>query len=208
MPNGHGAIRTTGPFSGLAVTATANAPAAHNLGALLNTLDGIRQRSSAHGDLAGIPAQLTTPGGDVRGTTITRGRITVDIAMNTNVVCVAAPHGFAVRSTPIRDANARTSQMGCFSTAVPVASLPSVRGHDKTGAWLVALVPDHVTNVRVTADDGRARSQPSRTTSPSQLLPTPDSPRSTSNLRRDAATTAPTGRTRAACGKDARVDAR
>lgn len=46
--------------------------------------------------------------------------------------------------------------MGCFPTAVPVASLPSVRGHDKTGAWLVALVPDHVTNVRVTADDGRA----------------------------------------------------
>lgn len=75
--------------------------------------------------------------------------MTLDAAVNDERL------GFAPRTdlTPQR-------QMACFSLTVKNTDLPMISGHDARRAWLVTVVPDDISNVQVTANDGRTDSPP------------------------------------------------
>lgn len=152
------AITTSGPFDGLSGTATSDAPAARTLGPLLKTLDGLSAQIHAPGHRPpNIPNHAIGSAGAVRGATITRHGVTVDIAITADRICLAAPAGYPGRAAPIlpKDSAAPHNQMGCFPIPVPATSLPSLTGHDSSQAWLVAIIPDDVSDVRAVAADGR-----------------------------------------------------
>ncbi|MEV4419132.1 hypothetical protein AB0L40_04045 [Patulibacter sp. NPDC049589] len=162
------AVTSSGPFSGLDGSATSDAPAARTLGVLLHALDDLASQSGAPAG-ATAPERALAGSGTVRGTTVTRDGISVDIALDDTRICLgtAGPRTPSARGgaradterslPPLTEVPRATDPpaVACFSRSASDVSLPSISGRDAGRVWLTAVVPDDVRDLSVTADGGR-----------------------------------------------------
>lgn len=162
------AVTGGGPFHALETSATTGTPAARNLGALLSALDSLPAEpgaaESARSGRAG--ASALAGGGAVRGTTVTRHGISVDIVLNDTHICLGTAGSPASRpggSTGRRALPPLTSvpratdpaALACFRRTSSTGTLPSISGRDARRVWLITVVPDGVADLTVRADGGR-----------------------------------------------------
>jgi hypothetical protein len=162
------AVTESGPFSTLETSATTDGPAARNLGVLLKALDGLPQVPGPPRDSGAAPSGDPTvaEGGTVRGTTVTRDGVSVDVALDDTRICLA-PAGprtpprrrstaDAERALPPIDEAARTTDRvyRCVPRADAHRTLPAISGTADGRPWVAVVVPDDVSGLTV-ASGGR-----------------------------------------------------
>jgi len=128
------AVVVTSTTSGLDRNARSDTPAASNISGVMNRL----QR--AGGGVARAPLSSAT----IKGLTVTRDGVHVDIATNGTDICFAH-----------RTGQAPTGAASCAPLPIPTEAVPFGIGNDDTRTWVVAIVPDGTTNVTATGTDGQ-----------------------------------------------------
>jgi hypothetical protein len=176
------AVTGSGPFSSLETSATTDAPAARNLGVLLRALDtlpeqgDLRRTPNADGtypEATRSPVTALDPGhGPIRGTTVTRDGVSVDIALNDTRICLGTAGPRTQSPTPdAATARADTERalpplvnvpratdpaaLACFPRSAANDALPSISGRDAHRIWLTTVVPDGIRDLTLTANDGQ-----------------------------------------------------
>lgn len=161
------AVTTSGPFSALETSATTGTPAARNLAVLLGALDSLPSTGTAGpGPGSGPGADALADNGPVRGTTVTRDGISVDVALNDTRICLGTAGTRAERPgrrsgqralPPLEKVPRATDPLAlaCFLRSSAAAQLPSISGRDAGRLWLTTVVPDGVTDLALRADGGR-----------------------------------------------------
>lgn len=169
------AVTGSGPFSSLESSATTDAPAARNLGVLIQALDNLPQTPADGGPASGTdtPAdRALADNGPVRGTTVTRDGISVDIALNDTQICLSTAGPRTTTPTPNASADKVDSEralppmssvprasdppaLACFPRSAANDTLPSISGRDANRVWLTTVVPDGIRDLTLTANGGR-----------------------------------------------------
>lgn len=138
------AVVVTQSTRDLDAAATTDAPAAQTLRSLNDTLDALPDVAprAPEGSTGTTPAP-TTANGAIRGTTVTRGPVHVDIAVTAKRICLDPRTALAPRGAA-----------GCATLPLSGDRLSLVRGNDPERGWLVAIAPDGVSDVRVETATG------------------------------------------------------
>ena len=126
------AVSTT---SDLDRRATTGAPA---VAALDRVLGDLRSTAAAVGR-----SPLTGRHGTVRGLTVTRDGIHVDVSRDDHDLCLA-----------YRTTQEPTGESACAPRPVPPDRPPFLIGQDDTRTWITAIVPDGTTDLVATGTDG------------------------------------------------------
>ncbi|WP_138974059.1 hypothetical protein [Patulibacter medicamentivorans] len=125
--------------SELDATARPDAPAVGTLNRLIHGMNDTAGGLAREGGLLDGP---------VRGTTIQRDGATVDVATDGKDVCWTFEIGSAA----------------CANLPIdPKLGLPTTIGSDEQHTWLVAFVPDGITEIAATSATGERRSAPAKT---------------------------------------------
>jgi hypothetical protein len=161
--------------AGALVTGTAAAAVTGSLGfgGLATTLS---PEPEANFNLAGLLDKLGDT--EARSATITREGLAIQISSSDRRICFLAPGDTSnVPYTPVPQGAAESERampaltpgrggptpvgemierrLACFRTAAVEHELPVVSGKDQTRAWATIIVPDGITDLRVTSSDGR-----------------------------------------------------
>ncbi|MGE4427682.1 MAG: hypothetical protein AB7G37_14625 [Solirubrobacteraceae bacterium] len=115
--------------------ATSTAPA---VAAIDRVLDGLRSTAAAVGR-----SPLTGRHGTVRGLTVSRDGIHVDVSLDDRDLCLA-----------YRTTDQPTGESACAPRPVPADRPPFLVGQDRERTWVTAIVPDGTTDIIATGTDG------------------------------------------------------
>lgn len=142
------AVVTTSDTTGLESGATADSGAARRMAPVIargaqarKALDAVRAGGAPPKTGTVLPTPVPVAG--TKGITITRGPLTIDVAVGADEVC------YSVKDTP-EDADGTS----CATKPFQRDQLPIQTGNVGGQAWILAIAPDGVTDVRATGDNG------------------------------------------------------